>query len=572
MNSATRAMGVKSQQAPKPGGAKGTQASLGVKPRSRGFAGNHTLRRQQDEKATRPELETSQSGSLRSCACDPHVGACSTCSEGKVSFRVQRAEKINGSKSASARLQISQPGDHSERQAERVAHEVISKPANSVGKISRVAAQPTVSAKARSRDHRSNLEGGTASDQSSEVSPSTEAQIRSAVGGGYPLPKPVRDFFEPRFNHDFRYVRIHTDRTASAMSQSLNAAAFTFGSDLFFNTSHFNPHTASGVGLIAHELTHVAQQPAGGIARQLIQRDKLPYHQLAWGDFAGPVPASTGTEGAGIWSSFDVPSSVRFSPKSNPVKPRKRCDLKPRPVKGPKRDVMYEGSGQVDPADFDSEFKPYMDTAQSWVIPEIKDNGASYCTAQVARCERDFTQNPNATIQLGSARATSKADCRRRFQTACLSDRKTESDRLLAHEQWHFQITKVISEKARASAKAAAAGLKFTAKECGPAATMAKLEKDVEQPRNDLLDKGADWIRLKNTVQDEYDLKTSHGTNITKQREWEGLIQAGLVDYNISGAAATPTTTPTTPANPPAAPGPTPPPARPAPAPPPRTR
>lgn len=578
MSSATKAMGVRSQQTPRPGGAKGIQASFGVTPRPRGFAGNHSLLRQQDEMTIRPELERSQSGSIRGCACAPHsAGACSECSKNNASNRVQRnpipVENINDIRSASPRLLISQVSDHSEREAERVAHEVIRKPANRAGRrISRLSAQPAVSAKARSGAHRSNNDG-TASDQSSEVSPSTEAQIRSAIGSGYPLPKSVRDFFEPRFDHDFSHVRIHTDRTASATSQSLNAAAFTFGSDVFFNASLFNPHTASGVGLIAHELTHVAQQPAGGVARQLIQRDKLPYHQLVWADFTGPVPTGTTSEGAGIWSSFGVPSSARYSPRVDEAKPKKSCDLTPRPAKGPKKDTWWEGSGQLDPAEFDSEFQPYMDTAQSWVLPEIKDDGASYCARQVARCERDFTQNPRGSIQLGSARATSKADCRRGFQTACLSDRKKESDRLLSHEQWHFEITKVISEKARTSAKAGAAKLKFTARECGPKAALDKLEQAIEQPRKDLLDQGAKWITLKNTTQDEYDLKTTHGRDLTKQRDWQVLIRAGLVDYNLPGATApNPATTTTPPVNPPATPGPTPPPARPAPAPPARTK
>jgi hypothetical protein len=576
MNSAKKAMGVKSQQVSKPGGAKGTQASLGAKPRSRGFAGNHTLLKKQDEMNIRPALERSKASSLRGYACGPYsAGAYDASGKVKASNRAQRnpiqAEKINNIRSSSPRLLISHPSDRSEREADRVAHEVVRNSANSLGKlISKVSVQPMVSAKAQSRNHLSNNKDGAASGQSSEVSPQTEAQLRSAVGSGCPLPVPLRDFFDQCLDHDFSHVRIHTDQTAAETSQSLNAAAFTFGSDVFFNAGHFNPQTASGVGLIAHELTHVAQQPAGGISRQLIQRDKLPYHQLVWGDFTGQLPANTTSEGAGIWSSFGVPSSATFNPSVNPTKTR--CNL-PQPVKGRRRDVIWEGTGRVDPAQFDGEFQPYMDTAQSWALADIKDDGASYCARQVARCERDFTQNPRASISLGSARATSKADCSRRFRTACLSDRKKESDRLLAHEQWHFEITKVMSDKARTSFKAAAAAMNFTSRECGPKAAMDKLENDVDQPRKDLIAQGGAWVTLKNTVQDEYDLKTTHGTNTAKQQEWEGKIQAGLVDYNLPGPAATPpATTPTPPANPPATPAPTPQPARPAPAPPSTTK
>ena len=55
-------------------------------------------------------------------------------------------------------------------------------------------------------------------------------------------------------------ARLHTGPAAASASRALNAEAFTIGSDVFFGDGRFDPHTPKGLGLIAHELTHVGQQ------------------------------------------------------------------------------------------------------------------------------------------------------------------------------------------------------------------------------------------------------------------------------------------------------------------------
>lgn len=86
------------------------------------------------------------------------------------------------------------------------------------------------------------------------------AGITSA--GGAPLPAPVRNFMEPRFGADFGNVRIHTGEAAAAQSAKLNANAFAVGQHVFFGRGQYQPDTASGKELIAHELTHTIQQGA----------------------------------------------------------------------------------------------------------------------------------------------------------------------------------------------------------------------------------------------------------------------------------------------------------------------
>lgn len=78
--------------------------------------------------------------------------------------------------------------------------------------------------------------------------------------GGEPLPQPVRDFFEPRFGHDFSRVRIYADGRAANAASALNAHAFTVGQSIVFGQGEYAPETAQGNKLLAHELTHVVQQ------------------------------------------------------------------------------------------------------------------------------------------------------------------------------------------------------------------------------------------------------------------------------------------------------------------------
>jgi hypothetical protein len=90
--------------------------------------------------------------------------------------------------------------------------------------------------------------------------------LRVQVPGGAPLPPSVRGFMEPRFGASFAHVRIHTDDAAAQHSANLNAQAFTVGEHVFFGRDKFQPQSASGRELIAHELVHTVQQ-GGGVQR-----------------------------------------------------------------------------------------------------------------------------------------------------------------------------------------------------------------------------------------------------------------------------------------------------------------
>ena len=93
-----------------------------------------------------------------------------------------------------------------------------------------------------------------------EVTPDFESRIHALKGGGQPLPKSIRAFFEPRFGYDFSQVRIHNDSEGAKLARALNARAFTIGRDIVFGAGEYLPITTKGQQLLAHELTHVIQQ------------------------------------------------------------------------------------------------------------------------------------------------------------------------------------------------------------------------------------------------------------------------------------------------------------------------
>ncbi len=85
-------------------------------------------------------------------------------------------------------------------------------------------------------------------------------------GGGQPLEPGLRRDMEDRLGADFADVRVHTDERASESARSINAQAYTVGSDVVFRSDRWSPSSADGQRTLAHELTHVAQQRAGPVS------------------------------------------------------------------------------------------------------------------------------------------------------------------------------------------------------------------------------------------------------------------------------------------------------------------
>ena len=143
------------------------------------------------------------------------------------------------------RLEVSQPGDADELEAERMAARLtgempapVPAAAASVPPIQRQADDPSRQA----------------------ATLSVDAQLGALTASGSPLPAAARSFFEGRFGRDFGRVRVHADRHAAGLADALQARAFTVGSHIAFAAGEYAPETPAGRHLLAHELTHVVQQ------------------------------------------------------------------------------------------------------------------------------------------------------------------------------------------------------------------------------------------------------------------------------------------------------------------------
>ena len=115
-----------------------------------------------------------------------------------------------------AKLTIGQPNDKYEQEADRVADEVMRMP------------EPEVQRQAEDKEaEEESIQTKQVSANTSTVTPNLASRIQSLKGGGQPLPRSVRAFFEPRFGYDFSQVRVHTNSKSAESARVLNARSFT---------------------------------------------------------------------------------------------------------------------------------------------------------------------------------------------------------------------------------------------------------------------------------------------------------------------------------------------------------
>lgn len=95
------------------------------------------------------------------------------------------------------------------------------------------------------------------------------------TNGGQTLPFAMQLRMERFFGRNFDAVRVHSDSRAHSLAQSLNARAFTMGQSVFFGRGQYQPDSAEGQRLIAHELTHTIQQRNGNSAVAMSARHSV---------------------------------------------------------------------------------------------------------------------------------------------------------------------------------------------------------------------------------------------------------------------------------------------------------
>lgn len=94
-----------------------------------------------------------------------------------------------------------------------------------------------------------------------------QESVRQATsGGGRGLESGTLQLMGERLGHDFSDVRVHTSGAAEQSAASFGATAYTTGRDIVFGSGAYQPGTDRGDHLLAHELTHVAQQSQGPVA------------------------------------------------------------------------------------------------------------------------------------------------------------------------------------------------------------------------------------------------------------------------------------------------------------------
>ncbi|SFN33322.1 protein of unknown function [Nitrosospira briensis] len=167
------------------------------------------------------------------------------------------------------KLTIGASDDPSEKEADRVADQVMSMPANAAInraplRIQRLTGSPTEAV--------------------TEAPPSVDRVLSSP---GKPLEPELRRDMEQRFGYDFSLVRVHTDLTAEQSTKDMNANAYTMGHNIVFGARQFLPNTHEGRRLIAHELTHALQQE-GSVDTQKIRSQDNPASALI--QYLSPSP------------------------------------------------------------------------------------------------------------------------------------------------------------------------------------------------------------------------------------------------------------------------------------------
>ncbi|MDN5289506.1 MAG: hypothetical protein JWR38_5780 [Mucilaginibacter sp.] len=171
------------------------------------------------------------------------------------------------------RLQVNEPGDKYEQEADSMADRVMRMiiPSTDASPFFQ-STQTDVQRKCQHCEEEEKLHRKESSSAETHGSNELDSYVGSLSTSGQPLPENSRQFFEPRFGQDFSNVRVHTDSVAAKSAQSINALAYTTGSDIVFNSGQYSPESDSGKRLMAHELTHVVQQGGSNVQTKQIQR------------------------------------------------------------------------------------------------------------------------------------------------------------------------------------------------------------------------------------------------------------------------------------------------------------
>jgi len=198
-------------------------------------------------------LPSAQRVLQRKCACGNQTlggGECAEC--GKKKRGLQR------------KLTIGASNDPLEREADRVADQVMAAPVHSAVsdtplRIQRYAKQAT---------------------ESADTAPASVDNVLAS--SGRPLESTLLQDMEQRFGRDFSQVRVHSGVAAEQSARDVSADAYTAGNNIVFGAGQLAPRTHEGRRLIAHELTHVVQQSGAERVRASQSNEKYGKHSVVY--------------------------------------------------------------------------------------------------------------------------------------------------------------------------------------------------------------------------------------------------------------------------------------------------
>ncbi len=166
-----------------------------------------------------------------------------------------------------AKLEVNQPNDRFEQEADAVAENVMAGEKTIQRKCAHCEEEEKLQRQISPEEEEEEIlmkakpmASATSVSSGIHVKPWVQKQIDSSRGSGRQLSEQTRSYMESGIGADFQNVRIHTDSEAVQMNRELSARAFTVGSDIYFNSGEYSPESSDGKRLLAHELTHTVQQ------------------------------------------------------------------------------------------------------------------------------------------------------------------------------------------------------------------------------------------------------------------------------------------------------------------------
>lgn len=236
---------------------------------------------------TRPRVDETERSSASQRVHEPsrHERGTDHHGPGSTDHRVQHLQRTHGNRAVQRlveestrptiqpKLTVRPSNDRYEREAERVAERVVGQrdpPAETrSGRGEADGGQPASNGIASDREGGPVLRtapSGASGGPDAATVPSTSSSASSGARErfGRPLDRSVREEMSAEMGYDFANVRVFTDEPATQMARTMNARAFTYGSDIYFDGDEYDPSSSSGKRLLAHELTHVVQQSGSG--------------------------------------------------------------------------------------------------------------------------------------------------------------------------------------------------------------------------------------------------------------------------------------------------------------------